>query len=66
MRETSKEVIEGMKIEETKQSRVKTWPTKQKPKTLQVRQQTRGASPDLQRTEFPKKNPVSVSKSSLS
>lgn len=47
MGEISKEVVEGMIREETKQSRVKTHPTKQKPKTSQVRQQTCGASHGL-------------------
>lgn len=61
----SKEMIEEMRREETKK-RVKTCPTKRKPKTLPVRQQTCGASYGLYRIEFPKKNPVSVSKSSLS
>lgn len=58
-------MIEEMRREETKKS-VKTCPTKQKPKTFPVRQQTSGASYGLYKIEFPKKNPVSVSKSSLS
>lgn len=61
----SKEIIEEMRREETKKS-IKTCPTQQKPKTLSVRQQTCGASFGLCRTAFPKKNQVSVSKSSLS
>lgn len=58
-------MIEEMRREETKKS-MKTCPTKQKPKTFPVRQQTSGASYGLYKIEFPKKNPVSVSKSSLS
>lgn len=61
-----KEMIEEMRREEKKPKKVWRRATKQKPKTFPVRQQTRGASSGLYRTEFPKKNPVPVSKSSLS